>query len=443
MIRHPVLDQLAAAGVKLGLDRIRAFLRHLGDPHLAVPTVHLAGTNGKGSTAMMVTMALVASGHRVCTLLSPHLEQVNERIRLDGVPLPDGELIEVIEHLDRARVDWAHAANLRDNPLTYFEFMVVAGFLVAAWRQVDVLVVETGMGGRLDATNVVDPVATAITSVGMDHVEVLGPTLADIAREKAGILKKGRPVVVGVLPPAAREVVEHRAKALGCTLWRPGAPLFKEVRKGRLNLSSPGGTLEGIQLGLQGPHQHGNALVALGLLHQLRQAGFHVPDDAIRQGFAHVPLPGRLEELQPGLIADGAHNAQAAEALAAWLARRDRPAHRILLFGMGQGRDPREVVEPLLPHVDEIVTTRCAHPKAAEPMELALLLQDHVADVALAAGEDVDTTLPEVVAEADEVLVAGSLFLAGAAASLVRAGQVPATGSAPRDGSVPPDGGSD
>lgn len=422
MIRHPVLDQLAAYGVKMGLERVKSLLSHLGEPHLAYPTVHVAGTNGKGSTCAMVTSALMAAGYRVGTNLSPHIEQVNERVRINALPIDDVNLSMSIESLDRARLDWARTLDRSTTaPLTYYEFMTVLAMRHFAASSVNVGVFETGMGGRLDATNVLKPVITAITTVGLDHQEVLGDTVEVIAAEKAGILKRGVPVVVGIMPPEAFDVVERRANVLGCEIWRPGYQLRREYRKGRWAFSTPEGSVGGIELPLRGQHMGHNAMVAVGVLHRLRRMGFHVPDDAIIYGLSTVELPGRLESLAPGLVADGAHNVDGAKALAAWLAEQDRPKKRILLFGLSHGRAPAPIVNILEPHFDEIVTTRCAHPKMVEPLDLAVALQDHV-DIALAVGRDIDHDLAEVYVEADETVVAGSLYLAGAARSLVRAG---------------------
>ncbi len=420
MITHPVLHRLADAGVKLGLDRIRDFLTFLGEPHRAYPVVHVGGTNGKGSTATFVSAALVAAGYRVGTTLSPHLEHVNERFRIDGVPISDAELVEAIEHIDRARWDWAGSARIDGEPLTYFEMTIAIAFWVFARRAVDVAVVEVGLGGRLDATNVVHPVVCAITSIGLDHTDRLGSELAQIAGEKAGIFKKGASVVLGAMPAEARDVLVGRAERLGLPLWRPGRELTRESRRSGWSLRTPEGGLSELRLGLDGEHQGGNALTALGVLHQLRRQGFLIPDEAIRAGFTAARLEGRLEQLREGLVIDGAHNADGARVLARWLAGQPRPRHRILLFGMGSERSVLEVLEPLLPHVDEVVTTRCAHPKAQSSEELAQKLQD--LDLLLADGGPIEVALPDVYVDADQVVVAGSLYLAGAARSVVGAG---------------------
>ena len=201
-----------------------------------------------------------------------------------------------------------------------------------------------------------------------------------------------------------------------------GLALMREVRKTGLVLSTPEGSLAELTVRMQGAHQHGNALVALGVLHQLRRQGFLIPDDAIRKSLASVQVPGRLETLLPGLVIDGAHNEDGAKALAAWLSTRPRPSSRILLWGMSSGRDPLKIIAPLLPLVDEVVTTRCAHPRARPSYELAAMMQE--LDVLLADGGPIEHCLPEVYREAHETIVSGSLFLAGAARSMVREGRL-------------------
>ncbi|MEZ4316035.1 MAG: folylpolyglutamate synthase/dihydrofolate synthase family protein [Myxococcota bacterium] len=420
MITHPVLSRLAMSGMKLGLDRVREFLQVIGEPHRSYAVVHVAGTNGKGSVTAMVSNALREAGYRVGANFSPHTTELNERIWIDGTPITDAFLNEVIEEIDRARRDWADTAQIEGEPLTYFELITCAAFLAFARRQVDIAVIETGLGGRLDATNVVQPQVVAVTSIGMDHMAELGGTLAEIAGEKAGIFKKGASAVIGPVDPGIVPVFTRRAEVLGMTLWRPGPDLRRSFSHGKWSLSTPLGTLDDVSLTLQGEHQGANASVALGVLHQLRNQGFPVDDDAIRRGLEGAWIPGRLEEVAPGVWVDGAHNRAGTEALAKWLSRRPRPDVRILLFGMGEGRDPIDIAQPLVPYVDELVTTRCSHPKARDPYDLAVQLQE--LEVVLSAGGDIDTTLAEVVADADEVIVAGSLYLVGAVRALVAAG---------------------
>lgn len=422
MRSHPVLEVLARAGVRLGLERVRTFLGVLGEPHLCAAAVHVAGTNGKGSVCAYVTQALVAAGYRVGTTISPHVEEANERIQLDGVPVDDATFADAIEQADRARQAWKEAAGIEGEPLTYFELVTAAAFLVFAQAGVDVMVVEVGMGGRLDATNLVRSVVCAVPTIGLDHCEELGPDLASIAGEKAGIAKRGVPLCAGPLPPEARAVFEQVCARLDAELWMPPRLRREPHRDGRWSFATPSGMLGPVQLGMEGVHQGVNAMVAVAALHQLRGQGFLVPDDAILRGLASARVPVRLETLLPGLVADGAHNPDGTRALAAWLERRPRPGTRILLFGMGQDRDPVEVLTPLLPHFDEVVTTRAAHPKARDPDALADAIRD--LHPVVSSGGPIEEVLAEVYAEADETVVAGSLFVAGAARTLVREGRL-------------------
>jgi dihydrofolate synthase/folylpolyglutamate synthase len=417
VITHPLLSRLAARGMKLGLEHVDAFLRDgLGGPCLGgpgdPPVVHVAGTNGKGSVCAMVTAALVAAGWRVGTFTSPHLEHVNERVQIDGVPLADAEFEEAVQAVDAARRAWGEAHGVAE-PLTYFE----ATWAVALWAfrraAVDVVVVEVGLGGRLDATNVVQPAVTAIVSLGLDHCDVLGPTLRHVAAEKAGIAKPGVPMVVGLVPPEAREVVAARCAEVGAPLWWAGA----EVRHADGGVRTPTGWVGPLTLGLEGAHQRDNALVAGGLLHALRPR-LAVDDAAILVGLARARHPGRLERIAEDLVLDGAHNPDGADVLAAWLAA--LPSPPTLLFGHGSDREAAPVLTRLLPHVGTVWLTSCAHPKARDAASLA----DELGDAVLAAGRRlvvggvIEDDLPAARAAGGLVVVSGSLYLVGAARAL-------------------------
>lgn len=424
MKSHPILDRLAERGVKLGMERVRQLLSELGEPHLAVPCVHIAGTNGKGSVCQYVTEALVDAGYRVGTYLSPHLVHVNERLLLDGVPIDDASLIEAIEALDRVRDGWGHERDA----LTWFEFTTVLAFQVFASRRVDVAVIETGLGGRLDATNVVSPLATAITSIGFDHMEVLGETLPQIAAEKAGILKAGAPCAVGPVLPEVAAVIAARAERVGAAVWWSGSQLLRERRGEGWTLTTPDGAIGPVRLRMGGAHQGANAAVAVGLLHLLRRQGLPIPDAAIHSGLARAAVAGRTELVLDGLVLDGSHNPEGTAALAAWLASRPRPASRILIFGMGSDREPLAVLGPLLPHFDEVVLTQADHPKALTVAQLVARLREGLGaqfdtlPVLLSDGGAPGDCLPEVYADADETVVAGSLYLVGEVRGLIEEG---------------------
>ncbi len=420
MRSHPTLDPLAMAGVKMGLERMRSFLASIGDPHLAYPVIHVAGTNGKGSVCRMVAAILAAEGYKVGVTTSPHLQHINERIRVSQGPGPataisDTALNAVIEQIRVARDDWARSASgLRGElgetgmPLTWFEFSIAAAFLHFAQERVDVAVVEVGMGGRLDATNVVRPDVTAIVTVGLDHTDHLGPDHASIAAEKAGVIKAGVPVVVGPLPRAALSVVRAQARERAAPIFEWGTEFVgggtctdAHIRTSRVERS-------GLQIGLCGDHQLTNAAVACQLVDLFR---LPVSEEAVRIGLLNAHNRGRLEWLAPDLLVDGAHNADGANTLAQYLSTRPHERKRTLVLGGGSDKDVRSVAVALAPQVDRILTTAGTHAKARSPWEVArelegLHLPVHPAGPladALAAARN----------GADLVIVAGSLYLIG------------------------------
>jgi dihydrofolate synthase/folylpolyglutamate synthase len=424
VITHPLLSDLARFGVRLGLKRVRSFLAHLGDPHLAYAVLHVAGTNGKGSVTRMAGAMLRAQGLRVGEATSPHLQHVNERIVVDGSPVTDRELDALLRELDGERRAWAAAAGVDDiDPeaaLTYFEMMTIAGLLHFQRAGVDVAVVEVGLGGRLDATNVVSPAGCAIVSIGLDHMAQLGPDLASIAGEKAGIIKPGVPVIVGELPPAAMRPVRMAAFDRGAPLVRAGEEFrLAEDRQGGLHYTGVGLDLEGVAVTLEGAHQARNAAVAIALVRTLPEP-LAPRAEAIRAGLATARHPGRMEWLADDLLLDCAHNDAGAVALADHL--RGLPEdgrRRTLLLGMSADKDARAVVVSLAPCFDRVLTTHCAHPRAASAGDLAASLVG--VDLPVLPAGSVEQALPLARARGDLVVVAGSVFLAGAVRDLLGA----------------------
>ena len=316
MNSHPVLDGLAGAGVRMGLGRMRDFLASCGNPQSAAPVFHVGGTNGKGSVCHLLSAILHAHGQRVGTHTSPHLQSVNERIVIDGVPLGDDALSELVSRMNSRRLAWARASLPPEEawPLTYFEFTVACAFQAFADARVDHMVMEVGMGGRLDATNVVSPVATAIVTVGLDHCAELGNDHAAIAGEKAGIIKPGVPIVVGPLPAEALQVVRSVAAEVNAPLHVWGVD-FDAFGSSDLFRYAGKRVHDGLRLSLLGDHQVVNAAVALRLL---EVAGIEVSSDDIGRALAAVTHPGRLEWLGPDLLLDGAHNPAGATTLASY-----------------------------------------------------------------------------------------------------------------------------
>jgi len=425
VITHPVLQRLVGAGIRLGLERVEAFLHELGDPHLAVPVVHVAGTNGKGSTCAFLESALVAGGKRVGVFTSPHLQHVNERIRIQGRPIDDATLSALLEEVvSRARV-WATDAlphlGVEEQPLTYFEAMTAAAFLHLSRCDLDVAVIEVGLGGRLDATNVVSASVSAITSVGLDHCDKLGPDHASVAAEKAGILRRDVPAVIGPLSREALAVVRSMAGERGTPLWVAGAQFRTGGSADTFSWEDDELRLAELSSGLPGHHQVENAGVAIAALRLLgrQHPSLAVSEAALRHGLAHAMNPGRCEWLSSNLLVDGAHNVEGARRLADYLRGLPRSARRTLLLGMGCDKNPRSVAAALSGEVDRVLTTSCRHPRAHTPGGLAEVLVG--LDVPVMPAGPVESALPLARDGGGLVVVAGSLYLAGAIRDLVGA----------------------
>ncbi len=382
------------------LDRMRELLRRLGDPHQHLKIIHVAGTKGKGSTAAMLSSIFVAAGYRTGKFTSPHLDRLEERVAIDEMPCSPEELAElvglirpVVETMDRA-VEW-QAANGHPGARgpTYFELTTALAILHFARCSVDVAILEVGMGGRLDSTNVCIPVCCVITSISFDHTKQLGNTLARIAREKAGIIKPGVPVISGVVQDEPRSEIARIAHSRGAPLRQLGDGFsFRYAPPHDADCDDPRGTLDyfdreqgtqlvGLTLGLLGRHQAANAAVALATIGQLQQLGWRVPEEAVRTGLANVRCRTRVEVVcrNPTVIVDAAHNVASIDALLATLDESftGTHAHRVLVFATTQEKDVRGMLQRLLPRFDQIVFTRYMNnPRGVPPQELLELAGD-------------------------------------------------------------------
>ena len=398
------LTGLGPLHVDLGLERIERLLERLGHPERSYPSLHVAGTNGTGSTCAMAAAGLRAAGLRVGFYSSPHLVRFEERVAIDGIPIGEADLVRGLAAVREA------AAGI---PLTYFEAGTALALLHFRGR-VDAAVLETGLGGRLDATNAVRPAACAITALGLDHTEILGPTLAHIAREKAGILKPGVPCAAAAPPPEALPVLEGRAREVGCELWLEGRDFALEDGRYR----GRGWEIPAVAVGLRGPHQRHNAAVALALL-ELASRSVTATPEAARRGVAQARWPGRLEVLRRGqatVVLDGAHNPAGAEALAAAL-RAEWPGRPVrLVFGVLVEKDAPAMVSSLFPLARSAVLVAPPSPRARAPGEILPLARAACADVSVAGS--VAEALDRAVAAADPsdlVVVCGSLYVIGEA----------------------------
>ncbi len=345
------LTRLHPKLIDLSLGRIEGLLAALGEPQEQLPpVVHVAGTNGKGSTIATLRACLEAGGYRVHAYISPHLVRFHERIRLAGELIREDRLIELLEECEHAN---------GGRPITYFEITTAAAFLAFARTPADIVLLETGLGGRLDATNVVHrPAATAITPISLDHQAFLGDTIAAIAGEKAGILKPGAPAIIGPQPPEAAAVFAARAGEIGAPLFRFGAEWRCEADTGGMRYEGPRWQFDLPSPSLSGAHQIANAGTAVACLEQL--SGFEISRETIRGGLRHIDWPARLQRLTRGplveilpadseLWLDGGHNPGAGEVLGAAAANwNDRPL--FLVVGMLNTKDAAGFLAPLVPH---------------------------------------------------------------------------------------------
>jgi dihydrofolate synthase / folylpolyglutamate synthase len=352
-------------GVHLGLDRIQRLLADLGNPHHSVPVIHVAGTNGKGSVCAYLSAILTEAGYRVGRYTSPHLVDWNERICLNEQPISTKALQELLRLVLAAIPE-----DCEDSP-TQFEAITAAAWLYFAQQQVDIAVMEVGLGGRLDATNVSDsPLVTIITSISREHWQVLGPTLADIAREKAGILKPGCPAVIGPLPAEAKAVVEQRIKELGCpTVWvKPDQQIIEGWAE-----------YEGIKypLPLLGEIQLSNSAIAIATVQILRSQGWEISENAIASGMAKTQWPGRLQWTSWNdcrLLIDGAHNPAAAVALRQYVDTLTTPV--TWLMGILSTKDHADIFHALLRSGDRLYVVPVPDHSSADPDALAILAQN-------------------------------------------------------------------
>ena len=335
-------------GKKEGLSGIRALMMRLGNAHAAVPAVHVAGTNGKGSCCAMIERMLRAAGYKTGLYTSPYIEVYNERIRIDGVPISDERLAALVERVWPA----VEACEKEGVHITEFELGTALAFCAFAQERVDVAVIEVGLGGRLDATNIITPLVSVITEVGMDHMDILGGTIGEIALEKAGIIKRGVPVSLGAQEKAAYGVLLAAARGLNAPVIDPDAENVRESPDDiTFDVSLEGERINGLRVSLRGRHQAENACAALGAVQALRREGFAIPQSAVRAGLAAVRWPGRLERFGRVLL-DGAHNDPGARAVRLCgqvaAAREHRAADRDD-GRQGDGQDGRAAAHARLP----------------------------------------------------------------------------------------------
>lgn len=418
--------------MRLGLGRMRAFLARVGNPERRFRVVHIAGTNGKGSTACMTAAILLSAGYRVGLYTSPHLVHLEERIQVDGMPVSAPALRSLARR---------HARVARQCGLTFFEYMTGLAFLYFARRRVEVAVLETGLGGRYDATNVIArPAVTAVTEIGRDHCGILGSRITQIAAEKAGIIKRSVPLVTAVSSPAAQTVIRRVARQRGAPVLQYGNDFSGSAgsvdwrrihRRVTYHGSGPAAPVTAVgglvlTLPLLGEFQARNASLAAAACCVLRSEGWHIADTDIVRGIARVRWPGRFDvrrftiDGRPRtMIIDGAHNPQSAEAFAqAWRGSPWGRVRRPFVFGMLGDKEYRAVVKTLAPLMSEAIIVTVASPRALPAAALARCFKAYRNTVRVTVAGSTGEALSRARRYPVSV-VAGSLYLAGAALKIV------------------------
>ncbi len=414
----------------LNLSRMRELLDRLGRPQDRFRCVHIAGTKGKGSTSAMIESVLRTAGYRTGLYTSPHMHTWRERIRFDGALMPKAALVE--------QLGAARPAIEVMSELTAFEIMTALAFTYFAQERVDWAVLETGLGGRLDATNVVAPAVCAITSLSYDHVELLGHTLPEIAAEKAGIIKTGVPVVSAPQAPEALAVIEQVCAERSTRLIRAGVDWTATRQSADLSgqtltlrRAADGLSLPDLRIALLGDHQIINTTVAVALLAELRAQGVGITDDMLRRGLAAANWPGRFEQLnqRPVIVLDSAHNIDSALRLRATLAEffpHTLKRRLALVFGASADKDIPGILETLLsPDATgryappaRVIISRSGHPRQADPARLAEMARGIAPHVAIVVRDSLDAALADALAWAtpdDLICVTGSIFVAAQA----------------------------
>jgi dihydrofolate synthase / folylpolyglutamate synthase len=424
--------------LKPSLDRIRALVDVLGDPQRAYPVVHVAGTNGKSSTTRMIDALLTEAGLRTGRYTSPHLQRATERISLDGEPISPARYVEVYREL-QPYLELVDAKRGKGEPrLSKFEVLTAMAFAAFADAPVEVAVVETGLGGSWDATNVADGTVSVITPIGLDHVEYLGTELTGIAAEKAGIVKRGSIAVLAAQDAEVAAVLLEHCADLGVTVARQGLEFgvlrrTKAVGGQLLRLQGLGGPYDEVFLPLHGEHQAGNAAVALAAAEALLGAGAQrqLDVDTVRAAFAGLSVPGRLERLRtaPAVLVDAAHNPHGARALAAAMLDEFGFRRLIGVISMLRDKDSVALFEELEPVLDQVVVTQNGSPRAIDVDELAAVAVGVFGADRVTVEPRLDDAVEEAVRLAEEsdeseslagggVLITGSVVTAGEARTL-------------------------
>lgn len=406
---------LEALGTKKGLGRIKKLLKELGNPHLSYPCVLIAGTNGKGSTAAMLASILSKAGFKAGLYTSPHLSRFNERVKVGNKLITDAELSEIALKVKRIREG-------KSIPATFFEFTTAIAFEHFRREKIDIAVLETGMGGRLDATNVTNPVVSIITNIGLDHQEFLGETLEEIAFEKAGIIKRGGLLVTAEQSPRIKSLLQKSARKKGSAFYSIGADFRVAGANEKISYYGINKNHKNLSIGLAGAHQRENASLAIAAAELLKNKGFSIDDNAISTGLEKALWPGRLEVLskKPFVMIDAAHNPAGAMALKKHLQKIARKKV-IFVAGIMADKDFFRILKELSPVAKEFIIARPDTKRAAgfEPLEAALK-RFHGPVINGGNVKDACSMAISRARKDDIICVTGSIYTIGEARSFLR-----------------------
>jgi dihydrofolate synthase/folylpolyglutamate synthase len=410
-----------AATAKFNLDNISVLAQHLGHPENKYPSVHIAGTNGKGSTAAFLEAMLREAGYRTGLYTSPHLERINERIRMDGEPIPDEAFAEIFTRIHELIEKLLADGTLRAHP-TFFECVTAIAFLYFAEAGVDFAVFETGLGGRLDSTNIVTPQVSVITRIDFDHENFLGHSLREIAAEKAGIIKPTVPVVLAEQREEVRDVLAVRARELQSPLIEAASVYTVEslrMEEGRVRaVVRERGAEKTINVDpqLAGRFQLQNALNAVAAAHVLKEQGYRLADGVIELGVATATWPGRIEKVRsrPDIFVDGAHNPSSARELDAFIGENFDGRRIVMIFGALRDKAVDEIAGVLFPRAAHVIFTEPATSRAISASQLSEIAGHYAvsSEVIPDAGRALDAAL-EKAAPNDAIFITGSLYLVG------------------------------
>ncbi len=406
------------------LDRMNELLKGVGDPHKKVRTVHIAGTKGKGSTATMLARMMEANSYRVGLYTSPHVSSLHERITVNSEMITRKEFLGTINRLHPV----LEKMGRKNSFPTFFEIMTAMAFLFFVEKKTDICVIETGLGGRLDSTNVITPSVVGITSISIDHQNLLGPTLEHIAREKAGIIKKGIPVFTVPQDPMALKAIKKQATSVKAPLTVTGRDVdfsyrFESSREHgphtRICLTTPTSKFEHLRVPLPGEHQAINCGLALAMLDNLKSQGFQINDEKAIQGLNSVQMSGRMEMIchDPRILVDAAHNAASIRALIQAIGQHVPYDSMVIIFGCNCDKDVRGMLSELQFGADKMIFTRSNSPKAVSPHDLAEMYTDicgKMCQTAMSLSEALRIAQSAISRE-DLICVTGSFYLVGQA----------------------------